>query len=160
MRNYNEQVEAAYLMSKRQGDMMRNRSQEQSSHDDRRNRFLPPEYRGSNQFSHYSNYYSTPDQSMPKRNNAGKGPKNYRRSDDRLREVVCDRLTDDPELDATNIVVEVVQGDVILSGSVTDRESKRLADSLAHVSGSTHVENRIRVEGDGLRGSDEDIAVV
>ena len=31
----------------------------------------------------------------------GRGPKDYTRSDDRIREEVCDRLTDDPRVDAS-----------------------------------------------------------
>ncbi len=38
---------------------------------------------------------------------AGRGPKDYQRSDDRIREEICDCMTDDPLLDASEIVVDV-----------------------------------------------------
>src|SRR5262245_64681573 len=34
---------------------------------------------------------------------AGRGPKGYKRSDDRIHHEICDRMTDDPELDASEI---------------------------------------------------------
>jgi hypothetical protein len=38
---------------------------------------------------------------------AGRGPKAYRRSDERITEDVCDRLTQHPHIDATDIAVTV-----------------------------------------------------
>lgn len=76
----------------------------------------------------------------------GKGPKDYSRSTDRIREDVCDRLSDDDYLDATDIVVQVEGNEVILSGMVQNREQKRRAEDLAEsISGVHNVENRIRV---------------
>jgi osmotically-inducible protein OsmY len=77
----------------------------------------------------------------------GRGPKNYRRSDDRLREVVCDRLTDNEWLDASDVECNVVAGEVILTGSVDSRYAKRLAESIAEsVSGVSNVQNNLRVQ--------------
>lgn len=77
----------------------------------------------------------------------GKGPKNYSRSDDRIREDVCDRLSDDARTDASDIDVTVASGEVTLSGTVTDRQSKRSAeDCLDGVSGVQHVQNNLRVK--------------
>lgn len=77
----------------------------------------------------------------------GRGPKGYRRSDDRIREDVSDRLTDDPWLDASNIEVEVNQCEVILKGAVNSREDKRRAEHLAEaISGVRNVQNHLRVE--------------
>jgi osmotically-inducible protein OsmY len=76
----------------------------------------------------------------------GRGPKGYRRSDERIKEDVNDRLTDNEWLDATDIDVQVSNCDVVLSGTVHDRYSKRLAEEIAdEVSGVRNVENRIRV---------------
>jgi hypothetical protein len=149
MRNYNDQVEAAYLTSRRQGDMVRNPQQERSPHEDRSNRYVPEEYRGSNQFSQFNPYYrhSTSDQPRMKSDYRGVGPKNYKRSDERIRELVCDKFCDDPHLDASGLEVEVKNGEVILSGTVEHRHAKRLAEDLAEsISGVTHIENRIRVD--------------
>jgi osmotically-inducible protein OsmY len=62
--------------------------------------------------------------------NRGKGPKDYRRSADRIREDVCDRLSDDDYLDASNIEVKVEGDEVILSGTASSREEKRRAEDL------------------------------
>ena len=76
----------------------------------------------------------------------GRGPKGYQRSDDRIREEICDCMTDDPMLDASEIVVEVRQGEVMLSGSVTSREQKRRAEDVAEqISGVRDVTNQLRV---------------
>ncbi|MET0645864.1 MAG: BON domain-containing protein [Pyrinomonadaceae bacterium] len=77
----------------------------------------------------------------------GRGPKNYRRSDDRLREEVCDRLTDNEWLDASDVEVNVVAAEVILTGVVDSRYAKRLAENIAEsVSGVSNVQNNLRVQ--------------
>ena len=76
----------------------------------------------------------------------GKGPRNYRRADNRIQEDINDRLTDDADLDASEIDVAVQNGEVILTGTVDDRQAKRRAEDIAEsVSGVTHLENRIKV---------------
>jgi hypothetical protein len=78
---------------------------------------------------------------------AGRGPKGYARSDDRIREEVSDRLTDDPSVDASEIEVEVKDGRVTLTGTCDDRQQKRRAEDLAEqCSGVQDVMNHIRVE--------------
>lgn len=77
---------------------------------------------------------------------AGKGPKGYVRSDERIREDVCDRLTDDPSLDASSIEVKVRNGEVTLSGTVDSRQARRHAEDLAEVSGVKHLQNNLRVQ--------------
>jgi len=75
----------------------------------------------------------------------GKGPKGYKRSDDRIREDVCDRLSDDDELDASEITVTVKGGEVTLEGTVEDRRAKQRAEDLAEfVSGVRDVDNKLR----------------
>ena len=77
---------------------------------------------------------------------SGRGPKDYRRSDERVREEVCDSMTDDPVLDASEIVVAVANGEVTLSGSVTSRDQKRRAEDVAErISGVKDVTNQLRV---------------
>lgn len=79
-------------------------------------------------------------------NYRGKGPKNYSRSDERIKDDVNDRLSDDPFIDASDIEVTVTNGEVTLTGTVDHRSSKRRAEDLAeNVSGVKNVENRIRV---------------
>ena len=75
----------------------------------------------------------------------GRGPKNYARSDERIREDVNDRLTEDVWLDASEIDVAVEQGEVTLSGTVEDRRAKRRAeDCVDAISGVKHVQNNLR----------------
>ena len=76
----------------------------------------------------------------------GRGPRGYTRSDDRIKEDINDELTDAWNLDASDIEVEVNDGNVVLSGTVTNRNAKRNAEDIAEdVSGVKNVENRIRV---------------
>lgn len=76
----------------------------------------------------------------------GRGPKGYLRSDDRIREDVCDRLTDDPYIDASEVEVAVTSGEVTLGGTVESRAARRRAEELAEsLSGVKHVQNNLRV---------------
>ena len=76
----------------------------------------------------------------------GRGPRNYSRSDERIREDVSDRLSDDHHLDASDIVVSVSGGEVTLDGTVDSRAAKRHAEDLAErCSGVLHVQNNLRV---------------
>jgi osmotically-inducible protein OsmY len=76
----------------------------------------------------------------------GRGPRGYRRSDERIREDVCDCLTDDPLLDASNMEVTVKDCEVTLSGTVNRREDKRRAEDLVEqISGVKDVRNNLRV---------------
>jgi osmotically-inducible protein OsmY len=80
----------------------------------------------------------------------GKGPKDYKRSEERIKEDVCDRLSDDDLLDATDVQIQVQDNEVILSGTVNEREQKRRAEDLVEsISGVTHVQNNIRVNRSG-----------
>jgi osmotically-inducible protein OsmY len=77
----------------------------------------------------------------------GRGPSGYRRSDERIREDVNDRLSDDSWLDASGIEVAVHSGEVTLTGMVHDRRDKRHAEDLVeHVSGVQHVQNNLRLK--------------
>lgn len=76
----------------------------------------------------------------------GRGPKGYRRSDERIREEVCEQLTDDWSVDATDITVEVKDGEVTLIGSVPSRAQKRSAtECVEMVTGVRDVFNNLRV---------------
>lgn len=80
----------------------------------------------------------------------GRGPKNYTRSDDRIREDVSDRLEQHGEIDATEIEVRVETAEVILEGTVPDRRTKRLAEDVVEdTPGVKQVHNRLRIQGNG-----------
>lgn len=76
----------------------------------------------------------------------GKGPRGYKRSDDRIREDVSDRLTEEAQLDPSDVEVTVRDGEVTLEGHVAERFEKRLAEDWAEtVTGVVHVQNNIRI---------------
>lgn len=76
----------------------------------------------------------------------GRGPRGYRRADERILEDVNEALTRHPHVDATDVVVSVDGGEVTLSGQVEDRRQKRLAERVAErVEGVRDVHNRIRI---------------
>jgi osmotically-inducible protein OsmY len=78
---------------------------------------------------------------------AGRGPKGWQRSDDRIRDDINERLTRHPDVDATEIDVQVSNGQVTLSGTVDERHARRLAEDIAEgVSGVKEVQNHIRVQ--------------
>lgn len=76
-----------------------------------------------------------------------RGPKNYRRPDERIAADINDRYLVDDELDATDIEVRVEGGTVTLSGNVRDRGDKRLAEWLADsVPGVVDIKNELVVK--------------
>lgn len=86
-----------------------------------------------------------------------RGPRGYRRSDERVREDACELLTDDERIDASNVEVAVQDGEVTLSGAVNSRAQQRRAeDVVAELSGVKDVHNRLRVvnESGPAEGSD------
>jgi len=79
----------------------------------------------------------------------GKGPAGYQRSDERIRELVSEALTDDDQIDASQIHVTVKDGEVTLTGIVDDRRTRREAeDCVASVSGVRDVQIQLRVNDD------------
>ncbi len=76
----------------------------------------------------------------------GLGPRDYQRSEMRIREDVNDQLLLNDEIDAREIEVQVEGSTVILRGGVANRFQKRLAEAVADaVAGVTDVENRLRI---------------
>ncbi|MCL2777784.1 MAG: BON domain-containing protein [Polyangiaceae bacterium] len=73
------------------------------------------------------------------------------RSDQRVREQICERLARDPEIDDRGIEVRVTEGEVVLDGFVIDRRTRDHAeDALGNVTGVHTVRNQL------LRTSKED----
>jgi len=82
---------------------------------------------------------------------SGRGPKGYQRSDERIREDVCERLTHHPGVDASEIEIQVKSGEVTLTGTVERREEKRMAEEAAEaVSGVKDVHNQLRMQHQGV----------
>lgn len=101
-------------------------------------------------YGDYSNQGYAPSPYVPQRDvrggYSGRGPKGYTRSDERIREDVCERLSWNDEVDATDITVRVSEAEVSLEGTVETRHMKRLAEDLAEeVAGVRDVHNMLRV---------------
>ena len=76
----------------------------------------------------------------------GKGPKGYTRSDDRLKEVICEKLSDDPMIDASEISIEVTSQVVKLTGTVDDRATKyEVEELIERCGGVKDIDNQLRV---------------
>lgn len=89
---------------------------------------------------------------------AGRGPRNYQRSDDRIEEDVNEALTRHPALDPSDIEVKVLNGEVTLTGTVDSRQDKRMAEDAAEgCSGVRDVHNQLRVSSPGARGSEREV---
>lgn len=74
----------------------------------------------------------------------GKGPKGYKRPDERIYEDVCEAITAHPEIDASEMQVEVKDGVVFFTGSVESRLVKKMAEDLIeHISGVRDVRNEL-----------------
>ena len=76
----------------------------------------------------------------------GLGPANAGRTDERLREMICERLMEDDFVDPGDVSVQVREGEVTLEGTVAERYMKRrieeLVDSFNDVK---EIHNRLRV---------------
>ena len=76
----------------------------------------------------------------------GRGPRGYRRSDERIREEICERLTQHGEIDASDLDVDVRDVEVTLRGMVENRQMRRMAeDAIEEVFGVRDVTNQIRI---------------
>lgn len=83
----------------------------------------------------------------------GKGPKGYKRSDERIHEDVCEVLARHPGIDASEIEVQVQDGHVFLRGEVDSRFTKRRAeDVIDHISGVHDVRNELTVRRPDVEG--------
>lgn len=77
----------------------------------------------------------------------GKGPRGWKRSDERICEDVNEALYRSYDVDASDIEVAVLEGVVTLTGSVKNRKEKREAEFCAEaVSGVVDVRNEIQLQ--------------
>lgn len=83
---------------------------------------------------------------------SGVGPKNYKRSDDAIEDEVFNRLTHHPDLDASDIEIEVKDTNVFLKGFVDNKFERRLAeDIVADVAGVGTISNELKFKQFGFR---------
>jgi hypothetical protein len=77
----------------------------------------------------------------------GKGPKGYKRSDERTLEDVCDAIAHQGHIDASDVEVKVEGGTVTLSGTVMHRQDKRGLEHIAErCRGVREVHNELRLK--------------
>lgn len=90
--------------------------------------------------------------------NYERGPKGFKRSDERIKEEVSEALYRDNSVDASEIEVAVQDGEVTLTGIIANRRMKRLAeDCIENISGVTDIHNEIRVQSpEGRTSSNSD----
>lgn len=94
----------------------------------------------------YESGYAAGGRDYGGRDYRGVGPRNYTRSDERIREDLNERLTEAYDLDASGLTVEVANGVATLGGSVPQRWMKHRAEDLADgCIGVRDVQNRIVV---------------
>lgn len=79
----------------------------------------------------------------------GKGPKGYKRSDERIREEVCDCIARQGHIDASDVEVKVENGTVVLTGTVGQRHHKRVLEQMVErLHGVDDVKNELRLKRD------------
>jgi len=76
----------------------------------------------------------------------GRMPKNYRRSDEMIKDEVCERLTLHPMIDPSDVEIIVKDGEVTLRGTVEDRLTKRTIENIVEsVFGVRDILNDVKV---------------
>ena len=77
----------------------------------------------------------------------GKGPRNYVRTDQRVFEDVCEELTRDDAVDASDITVHVERGVVTLDGAVATARMREVAEeTITELPGVRSVRNQLRAK--------------
>jgi osmotically-inducible protein OsmY len=94
----------------------------------------------------------------------GRPPRSYKRGDERIHDEICETIARQTNVDASEVDVEVVNGEVTLNGVVEDRRCKReLEDVAERVFGVRDIHNNLKVRkslfneiGDRLFGPNDD----
>lgn len=77
----------------------------------------------------------------------GKGPKGFKHSDTNILDRVSEALYNDLMIDASDITVNVKDGEVVLTGFVDDKSAKRVAEAYAeNLDGVQNVINRLKIK--------------
>ena len=81
---------------------------------------------------------------------SGIGPKGYQRSDERILDDIHLRLTQNGQIDASEIQVSVDDGEVTLKGTVEDRRMKRMVEAnVDMIPGVIDVHNELQLRHKG-----------
>jgi len=90
--------------------------------------------------------HNVPDRRKPGSTQTGPGPRFQRRTDDKIREEIWELLTNNADLDASDMELHVEGGEVTLTGTVDSRDARWLAEDLVNsVTGVREVNNRLKV---------------
>jgi osmotically-inducible protein OsmY len=86
------------------------------------------------------------DRRRPGGSHMGRRPQLQRRSDDKIYQEIWELLTNNADLDASEVELHVESGEVTLTGTVDSRDAKWLTEDLVNsVTGVREVNNRIKV---------------
>jgi len=134
----------------------RGASAEESAHYGERGAPEPISQRVGPQRGSQSGYSQHQRQAAAQGRFAGRGPKGYKRSDERIKEDIYEVLTRDAHIDASDIEVEVKEGEVTLTGYVPERKMKHQAEDVVEACmGVKDVTNHLRVRQQERRGGSE-----
>ena len=117
--------------------------------------------RGNYESSYDRNYmtegWDLEDQDQNRRSFRGRGPAGYQRSPERIKEEVCEFLTDHPGIDASKVQINVdKEGIVELKGEVDSRRTKRMVEHVAdRVRGVHDVRNQLSINENFWNRSEE-----
>jgi hypothetical protein len=75
----------------------------------------------------------------------GRPPKGYERSDERLKEIISERLMEDPTVDVGDVSINVTGGRVTLEGTVQSRRMKYDIEEIVEECGGKDVQNNLRI---------------
>lgn len=105
----------------------------------------PGGYAEANSGEKGSGAYGSP-RGRPGEDFRGRGPKNYVRTDERLRDDIADRLSADPQIDASDIEIAVQEGRVTLTGTVDRRQTRyRVEDIVDACHGVREIDNQLGI---------------
>lgn len=76
-----------------------------------------------------------------------RGPKGYKRSDERIKEDACDSLYRADDIDSSDVEVAVQNGEITLTGTVPDRHMKFMVENICErVTAVTDITNNLRIK--------------
>ncbi len=88
----------------------------------------------------------------------GKGPKGYKRADERIKDDVCDRICHMRGMDASDVEIQVSGGEVTLTGTIQTRQMKwQLEHLIDSINGVTEIHNQLRMKRDDMSSSKSDM---
>jgi len=140
---YNYQNQNRYGQQNREDSTIQNYSGWGTSSDS------DSEYEGSRRGSpsQLGNMYGLNREYSSKGRFSGTTPKNFKRSDERIYDEICDRLSQGGHFDVSDVEIKVEDGEVTLEGSLDNRSDKHRIEMLADsVMGVKEITNQIKIK--------------